>query len=277
MAARRLTAASRPGRHRSARKRAAVVLTAAAGLFAAASISAAAITGGESNRESGDCTAGRRLQVAAAPELVPAVEAIASSSAGLACLRISVTPTRPAQVASALARGEPTADVWIPDSSRWLASGSPDSTAGVVLDHVASSPVVLAVTMSTARRLGMPGPTSGSPRRRQPSIPSPSAPRRPVTRRRPRPRCSISTRPWTSRRRSGDSSRRCFARWTPGQRQPAVSLSMHACPPQAKLPGRLCHHRARSPGRERRGRSSGLSGCPPTRHRAPRWTTRTSC
>jgi Ca-activated chloride channel homolog len=154
MAAGRLTAASRPGRHRHARKRAVVVLTSAAGLFAAASISAAAITGGESNPESGDCTAGRRLQVAAAPELVPAVEAIASSSASLVCLRISVTPTRPAQVASALMRGEPTADVWIPDSSRWLAPGSPDSTAGVVMDHIASSPVVLAVTTSTARRLG---------------------------------------------------------------------------------------------------------------------------
>src|SRR5688572_26627181 len=122
MAARRLTAASRPGRHRHARKRAAVVLTAAVALFAAASISAAAITGGESNRESGNCTASRRLQVAAAPELVPAVEAIATSSSGLACLRISVAPARPGDVAAALARGGSTADVWIPDSSRWLAS-----------------------------------------------------------------------------------------------------------------------------------------------------------
>ena len=76
MAARKRTESSRRGRHRHSRKRAAVVLTSVAGLFAAASVGAAGIGGG-GNRATSGCAGGRTLQVAAAAELVPAVEATA--------------------------------------------------------------------------------------------------------------------------------------------------------------------------------------------------------
>ncbi len=154
MAARKRTESSRRGRHRHSRKRAAVVLTSVAGLFAAASVGAAGIGGG-SNRPTSGCTGGRALQVAAAAELVPAVEATARRIAGSGCLRIKVVAAQPVETSAALAQGESVVDVWIPDSSMWLPPALPDSGPdNAVNAHIASSPVVLAVAAPTARRPG---------------------------------------------------------------------------------------------------------------------------
>ena len=154
MAARKRTESSRRGRHRHSRKRAAVVLTSVAGLFAAASVGAAGIGGG-GNRATSGCAGGRTLQVAAAAELVPAVEATARRFAGSGCLRIKVVAAQPVETSAALARGESVGDVWIPDSSMWLPRALPDSGPGHAVNaHIASSPVVLAVAAPTARRLG---------------------------------------------------------------------------------------------------------------------------
>ena len=83
------------------------------------------------------------LRVSAAPEIAPVVAEAAATLGG--CTRVQVGSGDPAD-----------ADVWIPDSSRWL-DGQPDLDAGAT-PSIASTPVGLAVRAPLARRLG-PRPT----------------------------------------------------------------------------------------------------------------------
>src|SRR5262245_28502888 len=78
------------------------------------------------------CEIQTRLSVAAAPELVPALKVAAT---GVACINVEVSAVESADMAAALAEtkgvtlagvGQPAGDiaipdVWIPDSSTWLA------------------------------------------------------------------------------------------------------------------------------------------------------------
>jgi Ca-activated chloride channel family protein len=155
------TAADR-GRHRRPRRRGAVAVASALTLVGTVAVGATLLTGSErspaSSRPPG-CTTERTLRVAAAPELAPAVEAVAGSLTGQRCIRITVAPAAPADTAASVSRGEPLPDVWIPDSSVWAdrAPGASDGAASPV-PSIAHSPVVLAVPVQAARRLG-PAPT----------------------------------------------------------------------------------------------------------------------
>jgi hypothetical protein len=99
----------------------------------------------------------RTLAVAAAPELVAAVQAAAQSvTAGSRseCLDVRVDPVAPSTVAAAVTALPPRRpDVWIPDSSLWLqritSRGVPASGASI-----ARSPVVLALSDAAARHSG---------------------------------------------------------------------------------------------------------------------------
>ena len=115
------------------------------------------------------CEVQTRLSVAAAPELVPALKVAAS---GLACVNAEVSAVEPAEMAAALAArqgatlagvGQPTGDipvpdVWIPDSSTWLARLSlalPDLNAAEAVS-IARSPVVVAMPEPVAGSVGWP-------------------------------------------------------------------------------------------------------------------------
>ena len=250
---------------------------AAAGLFAAASISAAAITGGESNRESSDyrgetppggcCSragpgrGGDREQLGRArmspgsrsprrgqPRLPSALRRGGADGGRVDSRLVEVDP-RPAL------RTRLPASCWVTSHPRRGPGG----------DHVDRA------------SWGMPGPTGGSPRRRRPGIPSPSGPRRPVTRRRPRPRCSISTRPFAVHADAAGTARGAASLGGhSGDGNQRSSCRCKRVRRRRKLPGRIRHHGARSGSRTPRP-VVGSIGLSATRHRAPPWTTRTSC
>jgi len=115
------------------------------------------------------CEIHTRLSVAAAPEIVPAVKQAATT---VGCVNVEVTAADPANMAATLADrqgtslagvGLPTGDnsipdVWIPDSSTWLARLSlamPELDGG---EHVsiARSPVVVAMPEPVAGTVGWP-------------------------------------------------------------------------------------------------------------------------
>jgi hypothetical protein len=110
-----------------------------------------------------------RLSVAAAPEIVPALKVAA---ANVGCVNVEVMSVEPAQMAATLADrqgatlagvGQPTGDtavpdVWIPDSSTWLARLSlalPDLNATEAVS-IARSPVVVAMPEPVAGTVGWP-------------------------------------------------------------------------------------------------------------------------
>ena len=116
-----------------------------------------------------ECATPVTLEVAAAPEIVPALTDVANGQqppeSGGPCWRMRISSYEPEQVSVSLARPsqggvaeEARPDVWIPDSTFWLRH----ARANGYLDlpeqgaSIASSPVVLAVVEPTARELGWP-------------------------------------------------------------------------------------------------------------------------
>ncbi|GAA5612485.1 hypothetical protein CP981_04835 [Streptomyces platensis] len=160
------SAPARTGARRGARPRALVlatglVLTAAAGTVVALD-SGLLPFGGPCG---GDVT---RLDVAASPDIAPAVEAVAKSARQEAartdgrCLDVRVTSRSAHEVADAFGQRpvDPEFQVWIPDSSLWVdrvgaERGTPLTTAGII----ASSPVALGAVPRAARSLGWPEKT----------------------------------------------------------------------------------------------------------------------
>jgi Ca-activated chloride channel homolog len=115
------------------------------------------------------CEIQTRLNVAAAPEIVPALKVV---SGNVDCVNVEVRAVEPADMAAALAGrqgvtlagvGQPTGeiaipDVWIPDSSTWLARLSqalPDLDAAEAAS-IARSPVVVAMPEPVAGSVGWP-------------------------------------------------------------------------------------------------------------------------
>jgi Ca-activated chloride channel family protein len=110
--------------------------------------------------------------VAVAPTQVPVLNTLARQwNAGNPsyrgrCLAVAVVPKDSSQVASALGpawdvvRDGSQPDVWVPDSSLWLAVAGSRPDAAAMLPHdptsIASSPVVLAVRQPVAQALGWP-------------------------------------------------------------------------------------------------------------------------
>ena len=115
------------------------------------------------------CEIQTKLSVAAAPEIVPALRQAGTS---VGCVKVELTAAEPADIAAAIAGRQgvtlagvgqpsgdiPVPDVWIPDSSTWLARLStalPDvNTTDAV--SIARSPVVVAMPEPVAAALGWP-------------------------------------------------------------------------------------------------------------------------
>ncbi|WP_328546139.1 substrate-binding domain-containing protein [Streptomyces platensis] len=160
------SAPARTGARRGARPRALVlatglVLTVAAGTVVALD-SGLLPFGGPCG---GDVT---RLDVAASPDIAPAVEAVATSAREEAartdgrCLDVRVTSRSAHEIADAFGQRpvDPEFQVWIPDSSLWVdrvgaERGTPLTTAGII----ASSPVALGAVPRAAKSLGWPEKT----------------------------------------------------------------------------------------------------------------------
>ncbi len=124
------------------------------------------------------CTGQATLRVAAAPEIVPALRLAGDSVTGHgesvngACAGVEVVAADPADIAAALAVKESTTltgvglpagniaipDVWVPDSSTWLArmSGVSPSFSFPEAPSLARSPVVVAMPEPVATKLGWP-------------------------------------------------------------------------------------------------------------------------
>ena len=142
---------SERGRHRRPRKRVVVAMTVLATCGAGAVTVGAAAVFGDDGTAAGStgCRSARTLRVVAAPEVAPAVERVASASTNRRCVRVTVEAADPATTAAALRRGDRQGDVWIPDSSMWAATVTAAPT-----ESIASSPVVLALPVRTARTMG---------------------------------------------------------------------------------------------------------------------------
>jgi hypothetical protein len=132
---------------------------------------------GYRTRHQPSCSGRVAISVAAAPEIAPAVQAVATRwatalTAG-ACTSVTVTLADPGDVAAAVAgqRGLTLSglgqangktrvpDVWIPDSSTWLTRMRAAGTDLVPTQSasIATSPIVLAVPQPLAKTLGWPG------------------------------------------------------------------------------------------------------------------------
>ncbi|MBW9209180.1 substrate-binding and VWA domain-containing protein [Mumia sp. zg.B53] len=104
----------------------------------------------DDNPAAASCSTTRDVTVAAAPEIAPVVEAATKRVSGDACAKFTVEPQAPALVAQTLAIGEGAPDLWIPDSSLWLARVSAQLVEGAqgpqeIAKSVALSPIVLAL------------------------------------------------------------------------------------------------------------------------------------
>ncbi|MCL7376529.1 substrate-binding domain-containing protein [Streptomyces sp. 35G-GA-8] len=107
-----------------------------------------------------------RLDLAASPDIAPALRAIAERArqdrvtTDGHCLDVRVEARENHQVAAALADGSGTSgyQVWVPDSGIWVerAKGQGDGTSLTPAGTVATSPVTLATVPTTARTLGWP-------------------------------------------------------------------------------------------------------------------------
>ncbi|HEX6497629.1 MAG TPA: substrate-binding domain-containing protein [Micromonosporaceae bacterium] len=165
-----------PGRHRNQRASRNARLTIATVVALAAVVVAG--WGGYRLLTGSGCGGRLPLAVAAAPDIAPAVEAAANrwTEGGAAvdgtCVTVTVTAADPAEVAAAIAGqqgatldgvGQPSGkvrvpDVWVPDSSTWLArlaAATRADPAGLG-PSIASSPVVLAMPQPVAATLGWP-------------------------------------------------------------------------------------------------------------------------
>jgi len=124
------------------------------------------------------CSSRLPLDIAAAPEIAPAVQNIATQWAaarsGEACVSVTVRAEDPADVAAAVANqrgvtlsgtGAPSdkarvPHIWIPDSSSWLQRlrGIGSGVVPVDTTSLGKSPVVLAVPQPVAKALGAQSP-----------------------------------------------------------------------------------------------------------------------
>ncbi|MGY4951287.1 substrate-binding and VWA domain-containing protein [Streptomyces nigrescens] len=159
-------APARAGARRGARPRALVlatglVLTVAAGTVVALD-SGLLPFGGPCDGEA------TRLDVAASPDIAPAIEAVAKSAREGAtrtdgrCLNVKVTARAAHEIADAFGQRpvDPEFQVWIPDSSLWVdrveaERGTPLTAAGTL----ASSPIALGAVPRAAKSLGWPAKT----------------------------------------------------------------------------------------------------------------------
>jgi Ca-activated chloride channel family protein len=129
------------------------------------------------------CTGQVKLTVAAATEIVPAVEQTAQQwtthggNYNGTCVVVSITGVNPATMAAAVAREHRVAltglglapgsvavpDVWIPDSSMWLLRLKSEASGFVPTDgtSVAQSPVVVAMPEPIAQTIGWPNKELG--------------------------------------------------------------------------------------------------------------------
>jgi len=140
-----------------------LVLTVAGG-------TAAAVQGGLLSFGSSCRDEAVRIEVAASPDVAPALRAAAErardenlTSDGR-CLDISVTARESYKVRDTLGAGkDPGVQVWVPDSDVWLEQLSADAGATKVarVGNVASSPVGMAMVPSAAKSLGWPKKTYG--------------------------------------------------------------------------------------------------------------------
>ncbi|WP_411138545.1 substrate-binding and VWA domain-containing protein [Streptomyces sp. C10] len=159
-------APARTGARRGLRPRALVlatglVLTVAAGTFVVLD-SGLLPFGGPCDGEA------TRLDVAASPDIAPAIEAVAKSAREEAtrtdgrCLDVKVTARAAHEIADAFGQRpvDPEFQVWIPDSSLWVdrvgaERGTPLTAAGAL----ASSPIALGAVPQAAKSLGWPAKT----------------------------------------------------------------------------------------------------------------------
>ena len=101
-----------------------------------------------SSFRAGGCDDGQTLTVAAAPEIAPVVEAAVSPDAGdpletsQGC-GLTVRPTEPADALASIVDGTHAPDLWVPDTSAWLAR-LPSSVPDRIPRSLAKTPVVLA-------------------------------------------------------------------------------------------------------------------------------------
>ncbi|MFF4536652.1 substrate-binding and VWA domain-containing protein [Streptomyces aureus] len=129
---------------------------------------AAAVRGGLFSFESSCDDDTVRIEVAASPDIAPALRAVAEDARAKdvtsdgRCLDVHVTARESYKVAAALGAGEKSAaQVWVPDSDAWVERVGDTSAATPVtsLGNVASTPVGVAVVPSAARTLGWPAKT----------------------------------------------------------------------------------------------------------------------
>nr|WP_221380057.1 substrate-binding domain-containing protein [Actinoplanes polyasparticus] len=157
-----------PGRHRPL-QRTGLIVTAAA---VAVAVVAGGAYAGYQEWSSEGCATTVQLQVAAAPEIAPAVRAAADawSRREGTCAQVAVAAAQPASVAASVggkhgvnlagvgtgAQSEAEGiDAWIPDSGTWLVRISSEAPGfrPTVLGSVATSPTVLAVPEASAAAL----------------------------------------------------------------------------------------------------------------------------
>ncbi len=164
-----------PGRHRRAFK------FWGAGIVAATTALVVVLAGswiGYQRLTRPPCTGTVRLTVAAAPEILPAVQAAAHAwvakgdGVGGRCVAVDATGVNPASMAAAiggkhgvaltgLGQGNASTtltDVWIPDSSTWLLRLRSEAPGFVPTDgrSIAQSPVVVAMPEVAANQFGWP-------------------------------------------------------------------------------------------------------------------------
>ena len=141
-------------------------------------LAAAAIVGwGGLRPGQGACAGIGNVNIAAAPEIAPAVQALvdtlSTGRASTGCAHYTVTVADPADVTALIAQqagssltglGQPPGtlrrpDIWIPDSSIWLQRLRAQLPEVVPLDapSIAQTPLVLAMPEPVAQRLGWPG------------------------------------------------------------------------------------------------------------------------
>jgi Ca-activated chloride channel homolog len=156
-----------PGRHRRTRRpvRAVALVTVLLAVVAAGAYGVLRLTGAG---EKSCSPSGTPIRIAAAPEIADLVR----QSIGGLCLSAEVTAADPADVAAIIAGqrgvtlagvGQPDGDakapdIWIPDSSTWLArlSNASPTLAATDTVSIARSPVVVAMPEPVATTLGWP-------------------------------------------------------------------------------------------------------------------------
>lgn len=110
---------------------------------------------------SGNCEAKTDVKLSTTPEMRPQLEAAAKSLLGkddsrAPCATFKITAAEPSVVASALAAGaDERPDLWVPDSSLWVARADDgQSVPTVVVPSIASSPLVLVGSEGTFANTG---------------------------------------------------------------------------------------------------------------------------